>query len=60
MLPRPMRVVCRREMHDIIPKRPRNSSRGLGLRKRCCSRSDTAGFTATRISSEPMNSARVV
>ena len=44
----------------MMPKRPRNSSRGRGSSRPSRTRCETAGFTATRMSNEPMNRASVV
>ena len=59
-LPSPMSVVCASDSTAMTPKRPRNSSRGFGSCRASRVRADTVGFKATRMSSDPMNSASVV
>ena len=55
-----MSVVCASDSTAMTPKRPRNSSRGFGSCRASRVRADTVGFKATRMSSDPMNSASVV
>ena len=58
--PRPITVVCASDKNASTPKRPMNSWRGCGSDSCSRVRSETVGFTTTRIKSDPMNRASVV
>ena len=58
--PKPITVVCASDKNASTPKRPMNSWRGCGSDSCSRVRSETVGFTTTRIKSDPMNRASVV